>query len=191
MKKIALAAGTIVAMLASACSGSSSEKPVTNTASDSTSSTCNIRYIDVDSVLSAYTLAQELAAIQQKEVLAVESTARQKDSEIQRLQSSIETKYRNNGYLTEESFKADMNSLQQRQNEAGQWLNTNQERLARLVAQQQQRLSDSLQNFLKAYNEVYNYDAILDKKAGFFKAELDITADVIDGLNARYIPESK
>ena len=63
--------------------------------------------------------------------------------------------------------------------------------IARLVADQQQRLNDSLQNFLKAYNAVYNYDAILDKKVGFFKPELDITAEVIQGLNDRYTPAIK
>ena len=191
MKKFAFAVGVIVTMLATACSGTDAKKSAAPVGSDSTTSTCNIRYIDVDSVLSAYTLAQELAAEQQKEVLAVESQARQKDSDLQRMQSSIENKYRSNGYLTEESLKADMNSLQQRQDEAGRWLNTHQERLARLVASQQQRLSDSLQSFLKAYNDVYGYDAILDKKAGFFKPELDITADVIEGLNARYTPSNE
>lgn len=191
MKKYAFIAAVAMAVIASACSGESSDKKVVRTANDSTSlcAQCNIRYIDVDSVLAAYTLAQELVAEQQKEMVAVESQARQKESELQRFQSSIENKYRSNGYLSEESLKADMNSLQQRQDEAGRWLNTHQERLARLVASQQQRLSDSLQNFLKAYNEVYNYDAILDKKAGFFKPELDITGEIIEGLNARYTPE--
>ena len=191
MKKIAFAAGVAAALIVASCSGTSTDKPAVRTASTDSSTTCNIRYIDVDSVLSAYTLAQELASEQQKEVLAVESAARQKDSELQRLQASIENKYKSNGYLTEESLKADMNSLQQRQDEAGRWLNTHQERLARLVASQQQILSDSLQNFLKDFNEVYQYDAILDKKAGFFKPELDITDIVIEGLNARYVPSAE
>ena len=127
MKKFAYVAGILMMVLSGACSKNSSDNQGARVASDSTTSVCNIRYIDVDSILGAYTLAQELAAEQQKEVLAVESAARQKDSELQRLQSSIENKYRSNGYLTEESLKADMNSLQQRQDEAGRWLNTHQE----------------------------------------------------------------
>lgn len=192
MKKIAIAAGVVLSILATACSGNSTEKHLVPVAPDSSATTCNIRYIDVDSVLAAYTLAQELAAEQQKEMIAVESAARQKDSELQRFQASIENKYRSNGYLSEESLKADMNTLQQRQDEAGRWLNTHQERLARLVAAQQQRLTDSLQNFLKDFNAVYNFDAILDKKAGlFFKPELDITPLVIEGLNMRYVPQQE
>lgn len=192
MKKITLAVGAMLALMAVGCSDSAkTAAPVKAVAGDSAATTCNIRYIDVDSVLSAYTLAQELTAVQQKEMLAFESAARQKDTELQRLNANIQNKYQSNGYLTEESLKADMNSLQQRQNEANNWANTHQNRIARLVAEQQQRLNDSLQNFLKAYNAVYNYDAILDKKVGFFKPELDITAEVIQGLNDRYTPEKK
>ncbi len=192
MKKVILAAGAVLALMAAGCSDSAkTAAPVKAVAGDSATTACNIRYIDVDSVLSAYTLAQELTAEQQKEMLAFESAARQKDTELQRLNANIQNKYQNNGYLTEESLKADMNSLQQRQNEANNWANTHQNRIARLVADQQQRLNDSLQNFLKAYNAVYNYDAILDKKVGFFKPELDITAEVIQGLNDRYTPAQK
>lgn len=191
MKKLILAVGVLLAMAGASCSESAKDATAANAAQgDSIVSRCNIRYIDVDSVLSAYTLAQELATAQQKEMVAFESAARQKDTELQRLNASIQNKYKNNGYLTEESLQADMNSLQQRQTEANNWANTHQNRLARLVAEQQQRLSDSLQNFLKDYNAVYGYDAILDKKAGFFNPALDITGDIIRGLNERYTPAS-
>lgn len=190
MKKLSLAVATLLAVAAVSCSDNA-KAPVQPAAAGNDSNattTCNIRYIDVDSVLSAYTLAQELAAEQQKEMVAFESAARQKDAELQRLNASIQNKYQSNGYLTEASMQADVNSLQQKQTEANNWANNHQNRIARIVAEQNQRLNDSLQNFLRDYNAVYNYDAILDKKVGFFKPELDITADIIEGLNQRYVP---
>lgn len=189
MKKLTLAVATLLAIAGTSCSDSGKSSVLTAARpADSVAARCNIRYIDIDSVLSAYTLAQELTAVQQKEMIAFESAARQKDTELQRLQNSIQTKYQNNGYLTQESMEADMKSLQQRQTEANNWANTHQNRLAKLVAEQQQRLNDSLQNFLRDYNAVYNYDAILDKKVGYFNPSLDITADIIQGLNERYTP---
>lgn len=188
MKKIALAVGVILAIFLAACDGNQTEKVSARPAADSTATSCNIRFIDVDSVLLSYTLAQELIAEQQKEMNALESARRQKESELQRLGNSIQSKAQNNGYLSEQSYNSDVQDLQRRAQEADQWLGNHQERLARLVASQQMRLNDSLQNFLKDFNEVYNYDAILDKKAGFFKPELDITGEVIEGLNARYNP---
>ncbi len=191
MKKLTLAVGVLIALMGAGCSGSDKAPEKAAVANDSTAAVCNIRYIDVDSVLAAYTLAQELAAEQQKEMLAFESAARQKDTDLGRQAAAIENKARSNGYLTEDSYKADVNNLQQRQTEANNWANNHQNRLARLVAEQNQRLNDSLQSFLKDYNKVYGYDAILDKKVGFFKPELDITADIIKGLNSRYTPAKK
>lgn len=190
MKKLLLAVGTLIAMIAVSCTGAD-KTPAKAAAKADSAATCNIRYIDVDSVLSAYTLAQELAAEQQKEMLAYEGAARQKEADLGRQAAAIENKAKSNGYLTEDSYRADLNNLQQRQAEAGNWANTHQGRLQRLVAEQNQRLNDSLQNFLKAYNEIYGYDAILDKKVGFFKPSLDITQEVIEGLNARYTPAKK
>ena len=187
-----MAAGALL-MLMTSCNDNQSQAQNKGAAAQDSSAvaTCNIRYIDVDSILSAYTLAQELMAEQQKEVTAVESQARQKESDLARMQSQIETKARNNGYLSQASFDEDVAGLQKRQAEAGQWLNTHQERLARLMTAQQLRLNDSLQNYLKDYNAVHNYDAILDKKCGFFNPALDITGEIIEGLNARYQPEEK
>lgn len=191
MKKLFLAVGVVLAIAATSCSGSDKAPSKAAATGDSTSATCNIRYIDVDSVLRGYTLAQELAAEQQKEMIAFESAANQKNNELTRQAAAIENKARSNGYLTEDSYNADVKNLQQRQNDANNWANNHQNRLAQLVATQNQRLNDSLQNFLKDYNAVYNYDAILDKKVGYFKPELDITGEIIEGLNSRYTPASK
>ena len=62
MKKLTLAVGVLLAVAGASCSGSDKAPVKAAVTSDSTTSTCNIRYIDIDSVLSAYTLAQELAA---------------------------------------------------------------------------------------------------------------------------------
>lgn len=190
MKKIAIIAGALFSLMVS-CESNEAAKTPAPQPTDKQASACNIRFIDVDSVLNSYILAQELMTEQQREMAALESQANQKQSELQRLQAQIENKARSNGYLTQESLNADVAGLQKRQDEAGQWLNTHQERLARIMTAQQIRLNDSLQNFLKDFNAVYQYDAILDKKAGFFKPELDITELVIVGLNQRYKPEEK
>ncbi len=55
------------------------------------------------------------------------------------------------------------------------------------LAQQQQQLTDSIESFIKDYNKTKGYDAILLKAAGvYFNPALDITDEVVKGLNARY-----
>jgi outer membrane protein len=51
----------------------------------------------------------------------------------------------------------------------------------------QQSVNDSIQAFIKDYNASHGYDAILFKAATLYvNPALDITEEVIEGLNARY-----
>ena len=55
------------------------------------------------------------------------------------------------------------------------------------MIQQQIQLTDSIEAFIKDYNRKKGYDAILFKAAGvYFNPALDITSEIIEGLNARY-----
>ncbi|MDE6795438.1 MAG: OmpH family outer membrane protein, partial [Muribaculaceae bacterium] len=48
-------------------------------------------------------------------------------------------------------------------------------------------VNDSILNYVKEYNSKKGYDAIFQKGATLYiNPELDITADIVEGLNARY-----
>ena len=86
-----------------------------------------------------------------------------------------------------------VNSLQQiqRQKESElQTLGNNIQQKAQsngYLTQGQRQLQDSIHNFLVDYNASHPYDAILYKDAGvYFNPALDITKEVIEGLNDRY-----
>lgn len=196
MKKLAFAAALLIAAVAASCSNKADEAGAAAPAKKASAEgieagACNFRYMSVDSIFNNYTLAKEIMADQEKEMKLLESTGRQKEAELQRMATNIETKARNNGYLTEQSYNSDMQTLQQRQQEANQWLNTSQERIALMQATNSKRLNDSLQNFLKDYNAEHGYDAIFDRSVGFFNPALDITDEIIEGLNNRYKGEAK
>lgn len=66
--------------------------------------------------------------------------------------------------------------------------------LASETAKFNEALRDSLQNFLKAYNNDKHYDLILSKAGDnilMADKKYDITVDVINGLNKRYKPAAK
>ena len=53
--------------------------------------------------------------------------------------------------------------------------------------QAQQAVNDSIEAFVKEYNKTRGYDAILLKNATLFiNPDLDITNEIVEGLNARY-----
>ncbi|MDE7119326.1 MAG: OmpH family outer membrane protein, partial [Muribaculaceae bacterium] len=96
-------------------------------------------------------------------------------------------KVQSNGYLSEASYNADMTALNQKQQQAQNYLGSLQAKAQQEALRQQQVFLDSLNNFLNAYNATHHYDAILIYSPGeVFNQALDITDEVIAGLNARY-----
>jgi outer membrane protein len=203
MKKSAIAVKLLIAAMtitAASCSGSDKDSdstavaPVAKAAvkDNGTTPTTNIRYVDMDSILSQYTLAQEISQAGQKLMLDYQRLERQKQSEIQSLGNAIEQKRNNSGYLSQESFDADVNNFNKKQNEAANLLTAQQNKIQNEIATQQKRLTDSIMNYVKEYNVSHGYDAILLRDAGiYFNPALDITEDIVAGLNKRYTPAAK
>ena len=194
MKKIKFTAKmrlAALAFVAASCNDKAAQAPVAaaNASEGAVATLTNIRYIDMDSLLSAYTLAQEIAQSNQKLALQYQQQERQKQNELERLGSDIERKRQNSVYMTQESFQSDVDNFNRKQNEAASFLGKQQERIQNEMMIRQRRLNDSINNYIKEYNATRGYDAILLREAGlFFKPELNITAEIIEGLNARYTP---
>ncbi len=183
---IALAASTIAA-----CSGNADEaadnKAAATAEKTETKSLPNIRYIDGDSVSAHYNLAKDFKEASLRAISKIDNARNAKGNEIQKFGASIEQKMRSNGYLSEESYNADMAKYNKMQQDAAVYIDNLQRTTEQELAQQQLQLNDSVENFIKQYNKTKGYDAILFKAAGvYFNPDLDITKEIIDGLNARY-----
>lgn len=137
-----------------------------------------------------YKLAQQLLEEQQREVNRLQQWHESKQRELQNMANNIGQKQQNNIYLSQASMDADVQSFQKKGQEAENYLNTQQQRLAQADLAIRARLSDSINNFVRDYNATRGYDAILLREAGvYFNPALDITAEIIEGLNARLQPE--
>lgn len=195
MKKTSFAAKSLIALLAAgmiSCAGNTNETattsvPQSSNGSESAAPALSIRYVDIDSVMATYTLSKELDEQGRKLMLDYQRMENQKTNELQNLAAQIEQKRNNNGYLSQESFDADVQNVQRKQNEASKILGAHQEKIQNQIAEFNRQLSDSIQNFIKDYNATRHYDAILYRASGlYFNPALDITGEIIEGLNARY-----
>ena len=190
----ALLAGLLAVGTLSSCGGKDSAAtqqpaaPASAAADGATSATLiNIRYIDSDSILTHYQLAKDLQESTMRAVQRLDNARNAKGQEIQKFAASIEQKARSNGYLNEQSYNVDMQKLQKMQQDAESYLANLSRNADNELAQQQIQLNDSIEKFIKEYNAKHGYDAILYKNAGvYFNPELDITNEVIEGLNAAY-----
>lgn len=194
MKKTKIAVSALIVMLAAAAcsktdnaSSSAVTSQVSSEKAEGTPTSINIRYIDEDSLSAHYNLAKDFKEASIRAYSKLESAQQSKAKEIQTFGTQIEEKMRANGYLSEASYKADVTKFNKMQESAQQYLANLQRNTEMELAQQQQQLSDSVQAFIKEYNKEKGYDAILFKAAGvYFNPSLDITDEIVDGLNARY-----
>lgn len=191
MKKFTFAVLSAALLLVS-CSGNDAENKTQEQAQpvatgDSFEPTTNIRYYNLDSIMSQYNLCKDLNEVMLAKQTNIENEQRAKTAELQRMQQSIESKARNNGYLTEQSYNADMQNFQSKYDQAQRYIANLQQEAAVESAAQQKQFVDSINNYLVIYNSTRHYDAILVKNVGdYFNPALDITDEIVAGLNARY-----
>lgn len=194
-----LAAFTLIAasLLTSSCNktddSAAQEATETVTITDSTVATSgvpsslNIRYVDMDSIQANYNLAKDFNESYMRSLSKMDQTQQSKQAELQKFGSQIEQKMKSNQYLSEESYNADMNKFSKMQQSAQKQLADLQAATEKELASQQQELTKTVENFIKEYNKTKGYDMILYKQSGlYFNPALDITKEVVDGLNADY-----
>lgn len=147
----------------------------------------NYRYVDIDTVLSRYILAQdfneELIRLQNN----AESQMKQHQNKLQNFEQTVQNKMNNNGYLSEASYKQDQQTYQNMANQAQRSMAGLQSNIEQSAMSAQKAIQDSINAFILDYNKSRGYDAILYKGAALYiNPDLDITEEVIEGLNARY-----
>lgn len=147
----------------------------------------NVRYINVDSVLKNYTLAEEFLAERQRVLVEYQNLENAKGNQLQQEQNRIAQKYQSGGYLSEQSLQADQQGLERMANETRNLLAQRQARINVMMNQQDSILNDSLRNFIRDLSRLNGITAVFDDKVTYYiDPSLDITAAVIDGLNKRY-----
>ena len=191
--KYALCAALVV-MFASIAQNEKTEtnaKPATSEKAEA-SDLMNIRYIDEDSLLSKYNLAKDLSESNLKLSNQYDAAQQQRATEINKFASEVQRKYKNNGYLTEESFNVDQQKLNKMQADAQNYLGRLQRDIENQVVQNNIQLNDSVNNFLKVYAKQKGFDMILRKSAAFYiNDKFDVTAEVVEALNKRYTKVEK
>lgn len=147
----------------------------------------NYRYVDLDTVLSRYNLAKDYNEEMLRLQNNAESQMKQHENKIKNFAATVQKKLQNNGYLSEASYKSDEQTMANMQTEAQRSMQNLQGSIAQAAEQAQKTINDSIQAFIEGYNKTRGYDAIFFKAATLhINPALDITDEVVEGLNARY-----
>lgn len=152
----------------------------------------NYRYVDIDTILSKYNLAKDYDEEMVRKKTQMENEMKSLQSSLQNKAASIQQKMQNNGYTSEAGYKADANQYANMESNAQKRLADMGSKFDEDSEKARQTVLDSIDAFIKDYNVSRGYDAIFIKNATLYiNPALDITSEVVEGLNSRYNKVSK
>lgn len=171
------------------CQPSGQPAEITRVVSDSAGQ-LNVAYINVDSLLLNYDFAKDLNEAIVKKMEDARANLNGELQKFERDANEFQKKLQTNAFLSEDRARSEADRLQRRQAELEQLQAKLQNDIAQQQAEMNQRLNDTVRNYLREYNAVKQYEMIFSNTMydniliDFPK--YDITAEVLQGLNERY-----
>ena len=161
-----------------------------NTAADTQETTgLKIAYVEMDSLIMQYQLYKDYEEELTRKGTNIQNTLAQKQRALEQHAASLQKKYESNGFTTRDELERAQNSIQAEQQQLQELADRLQTDFAQEQARVNQEARDSIQAFLRSYNRTKKYDYVLVKAGDNIlvaNPRMDITRDVIKGLNKRY-----
>lgn len=191
MKRFNLAAIAVLSILLFVqCGGNTGNQAATVAAPAATvEGGLKIAYVNIDTLLNNYNFSVTLRNEMLRKGENMRMTLSEKGKAIQADMEDFQRKVENNVYATRQRAEEEQARIIKSQED---YARLEQRLVNELSAEEQKNniaLRDSINNFLTEYNKAHSYDLILSKMADnilLANEALDITKEVIDGLNKRY-----
>ncbi|SKA17735.1 periplasmic chaperone for outer membrane proteins Skp [Segatella oulorum] len=195
-KKNILKVLTITAAIMATLSSCNQSAPKVDAKSDTPQkvpASLKIAYVEVDSIMSQYKFCKDYSLILQRKGQNIKSTLAAKQQQLQAAAANFQQKMQQNAYTREQAEA--INANLQKQNADLQMLD---QRLTNEFQNETEKynnaLRDSIQHYLKIYNQDKHYSLILSKAGDnllYADKAFDITNEVVAGLNKAYKPSAK
>ncbi|MBQ2778619.1 MAG: OmpH family outer membrane protein [Bacteroidaceae bacterium] len=191
MKRFNLAAiAALSILLFVQCGGNTGNQAATVAAPAATvEGGLKIAYVNIDTLLNNYNFSVTLRNEMLRKGENMRMTLSEKGKAIQADMEDFQRKVENNVYATRQRAEEEQARIIKSQED---YARLEQRLVNELSAEEQKNniaLRDSINNFLTEYNKAHGYDLILSKMADnilLANEALDITKEVIEGLNERY-----
>lgn len=154
----------------------------------------SVAIVDIDSLANQYDYCIE----GQKALAAKQNGYRNqlnaKGQALQRAMIELQKKAQSGGFTSQAQAEQAQASLQRQQQALQQYQETIEREMNKATEAYQKTLRDSLNSFLRTYNADGRFKVILSKSGDnvlYVDPAVDITRDVVTGLNQRYSKKSK
>lgn len=165
------------------------------TSSETCAPSGSIVYIQIDSLINQYDMFNDLKTEFQSKAEMIQSDIEKKDRSFQRDANDFRNKV-DKGLVTRSQAEEMQQKLMVRQQELQEYVMQKQSEMSEEEAVMYNKVLDALNTYLDKYNKTKNYALILTTSAStnaVIKGDtaLDITTDVLKGLNEEYIKTKK
>lgn len=188
MKKI-LSLALIALVALSACNKTQEAEATENDVENTDPAELKIAYVEVDSLMSQYQFCTDYNILLNKKGENAANVLQQKQRALQQHAAALQKKYESNGFTTRDELERAQNQLAKEQQDLAELDQRLTNELAMENAKLNAELRDSIQAFLKVYNQTKKFDYILSKQGDnilLANKKYDITKEVVAGLNKRY-----
>ena len=191
LKVLTITVATLAAL--SSCNQSAPKVDAKSDTPQKVPASLKIAYVEVDSIMSQYKFCKDYSLILQRKGQNIKSTLAAKQQQLQAAAANSQQKMQQNAYTREQAEA--INANLQKQNADLQMLD---QRLTNEFQNETEKynnaLRDSIQHYLKIYNQDKHYSLILSKAGDnllYADKAFDITNEVVAGLNKAYKPSAK
>jgi len=146
-----------------------------------------IAYIDVDSLLANYAFYQDLAEEMTRKEENYRLALTEENNKLQKEYAEHQRKLANSVYSSAERAQSEETRLQKKNQALMEKSEKYSQELMAESNTNSQKISETIDNFVKEYNKSRGYNLIISKASLLFADDaLNITAEVLEGLNAAY-----
>ena len=188
---------SIVASLAFAVSCNNTPAETSETNSESKAQSGAIVYFNLDTILNDYDMANDLRSVVETKVQGINEEVNRRQNKLQKDVNAFQEKV-NKGLLTSSVAEVQYANLQQQDQEFQQYAAQKQQEIAEEQAVMMNQLADAIKTFIDEYNEEKGYAMIIATQGDILpapvvagNANLDITEDILAGLNEAYVKSKK
>ena len=150
----------------------------------------DVVYIDLDRILMEYDMANDLRSVVETKVQNIQAEVTRRGKKLESDVKSFQEKL-DKGLMTRSVAEAQSQKLQQQELEFNNYAAQKQQEINEEQVVMMNQLGDAIQTFLNNYNEEKQYAMIITNSGGapviVADPALDITEDVLAGLNEEYI----
>ena len=195
MKRIVslLSAALVAGLFFSACNNASNTTAAPDTKADTTAAAGSIVFFNIDKVVESYDMANDLRSVVETKVGGIQSEIDRRGNKLQKDANDFQNKM-DKGLLTTSVANAQYQKLQQQQNEYQQYVVRKQQEMQEEQQVMLNQIMNAIAEYVEAYNAEKQYALILTTSGDILpapvvtgSAKLDITDEILAGLNAEYV----